>query len=114
LARNNAIPFTHPNQGRIKVNKEQVNEIEIALQTGAIKELTTMNENSVQIMLRLTNHIKGQDEIIDQWELQNETTIKALSETIEKLNKARNTAIRLEQECHSCADIVHHGNEEAY
>ena len=80
-----------------------------------------MNENSVQIMLRLTNHINDQDEIIAKWELQNQTTIEALAESIEELaesiellNKARNTAIRLEQECHSCTDTVHHGNEEAF
>ena len=96
------------------MNNESINEIEIALQTGAIKELTTMNENSVQIMLRLTNHINDQDEIIAKWELQNQTTIEALAQSIELLNKARNTAIRLEQECHSCTDTVHHGNEEAF
>jgi len=96
------------------VNNESINEIEIALQTGAIKELTRINENSVQIMLRLTNHINDQDEIIAKWELQNQTTIEALAQSIELLNKARNTAIRLEQECHSCTDTVHHGNEEAF
>ena len=96
------------------MNNESINEIEIALQTGAIKELTRMNENSVEIMLRLTNHINGQDEIIARWELQHQTTIEALAETIQKLNKARNTAIRLEQESHSCTDTVHHGNEEAF
>lgn len=96
------------------MNNESINEIEIALQTGAIKELTRINENSVQIMLRLTNHINDQDEIIAKWELQNQTTIEALAQSIELLNKARNTAIRLEQECHSCTDTVHHGNEEAF
>jgi chromosome segregation ATPase len=59
--------------------------------------------------------------IIDQYKNTVNMALQQRNEMIEVLktcederDRARATAVRLEQECHSCADTVHHGNEEVY
>jgi chromosome segregation ATPase len=107
-----AIPYHRPNQGRINVNN--LNEIEIALRDGMINELKETTEKSIDIIQRLADIIRRYESTIAEWENQNTLLVKLCKEIIEERDRARDTAVRLEQECHSCADTVHHGNEEVY
>ena len=75
-------------------------EIEISLRDGLIEELTEHLTKSVEIIQRLISVVNAYQETID--------------ECVGQRDRARNTAVRLEQECHSCADTVHHGNEKVY
>jgi hypothetical protein len=114
---------------------EHINEIEIALRDGLIDELSQATETSVTIIKRLANLITHYEEIIQSWEEQNKDLIitlsesvdqnkqsisqnkelnELLSEALEQRDRARAIAVKLEQECHSCNDTVHHGNEEVY
>lgn len=93
---------------------ENINEIEIALRDGLIDELTTATEKSTMLIERLIKTIKDYEKLINRWEAQNDDLIVALVRTTGERDRARETAVRLEQECHSCNDTVHHGNEEVY
>ena len=114
---------------------DNIKDIEIALRDGLIDELAQATESSVAIIKRLTNLITHYEEIIQSWEEQNKDLIitlaesvnqnkqsisqnkelnALLSEAIEQRDRARALAVKLEQECHSCMDTVHHGNEEVY
>ena len=93
---------------------ENIKDIEIALRDGLIDELSSTTETSISIIKRLSNVIKQYASITEQLEDQNQQLLHALAEAIEQRDRARNTAVRLEQECHSCMDTVHHGNEEVY
>jgi hypothetical protein len=91
-----------------------LNEIEIALRDGMINELKETTEKSIEIIQRLADIVKGYEATIAKWETQNMLLVKVAKEIIEERDRARATAVRLEQECHSCMDTVHHGNEEVY
>jgi len=93
---------------------ENIKEIEIALRDGLIEELAEATETSVNIITRLTTVIKHYEDMNEQWQKQNLELIEVLKECVEQRDRARDTAVRLEQECHSCADTVHHGNEVKY
>ena len=93
---------------------ENVKEIEIALRDGLIDELAEATKESALIIKRLATLISRYEAEIVGWESQNMEIIQALTECVEQRDRARATAVRLEQECHSCMDTVHHGNEEVY
>ena len=114
---------------------ENIKDIEIALRDGLIDELAEATETSLTIIKRLANLVTHYEEIIQSWEEQNKDLIitlsesvdqnkqsinqnkelnELLSEALEQRDRARDVAVRLEQECHSCMDTVHHGNEEVY
>jgi uncharacterized protein YukE len=93
---------------------ENIKDIEIALRDGLIEELAEATESSVTIIGRLTTLINHYQHIIEQWEQQNKDLVEVLGECVDQRDRARATAVRLEQECHSCMDTVHHGNEEVY
>ena len=91
-----------------------LNEIEIALRDGLIDELAQQTNKSVEIIQRLISVVNAYQETVDLALNQNQEIIKTLAECVEQRDRARATAVRLEQECHSCMDTVHHGNEEVY
>jgi len=93
---------------------ELTHEIETALKNGMIDELIETNLKSTNLLDRLTSHINEQDKLLAQWETLNKHLIKTVNKLIAERDAARETAVRLEQECHQCADTVHHGNEEQY
>ncbi len=93
---------------------DTTHEIEIALRDGLINELTDTTVTSIDIISRLTNVVKEQEQSIKLWEQQNKALLKLTQDAIDQRDKARAIAVRLEQECHSCNDTVHHGNEEQY
>ena len=93
---------------------ETTHEIEIALRDGLINELTDTTVTSIDIISRLTNVVKEQEASMKLWEQQNKALLQLTQDAIEQRDKARAIAVRLEQECHSCNDTVHHGNEEQY
>jgi len=93
---------------------DNIKDIEIALRDGLIDELAETTETSITIITRLTNLINHYQHMIESWEQQNKDLIEVLAECVEQRDRARDTAVRLEQECHSCMDTVHHGNEEVY
>jgi hypothetical protein len=93
---------------------ENIKDIEIALRDGLIEELAEATESSVTIIGRLTTLINHYQHMIEQWEAQNKDLIQVLAECVEQRDRARDLAIRLEAECHSCMDTVHHGNEDQY
>jgi hypothetical protein len=93
---------------------ETVKQIEIALRDGLIDELTEATVKSTELIARLTRMVKDQESSIIKWEEQNRALTQVCWDAIEQRDKARDIAVRLEQECHSCNDTVHHGNEEQY
>jgi uncharacterized protein YukE len=93
---------------------DNIKDIEIALRDGMIDELAHTTEQSVKIIERLASTIHRYQSMVEQWEQQNKDLVEVLAECIDQRDRARATAVRLEQECHSCMDTVHHGNEEAY
>ena len=93
---------------------EHIKDIEIALRDGLIDELSSTTETSINIIKRMSEVITHYQSMIEQWEDQNQQLLHALAEAIEQRDRARDTAVRLEQECHSCMDTVHHGNDEVY
>jgi hypothetical protein len=93
---------------------DTTHEIEIALRDGLINELTDTTVTSIDIISRLTNVVKEQEQSIKLWEQQNKALLQLTQDAIHQRDKARAIAVRLEQECHSCNDTVHHGNEEQY
>jgi chromosome segregation ATPase len=93
---------------------ENIKDIEIALRDGLIDELAHSTEKSIEIIQRLTTTIGHYQAMIESWEAQNKELIIVLAECVDQRDRARATAVRLEQECHSCNDTVHHGNEEVY
>jgi hypothetical protein len=93
---------------------DNIKDIEIALRDGLIEELAEATESSVTIIGRLTTLINHYQQMIESWEAQNKELIEVLAECVDQRDRARATAVRLEQECHSCMDTVHHGNEEVY
>jgi chromosome segregation ATPase len=93
---------------------DNIKDIEIALRDGLIEELAQATESSVTIIGRLTTLINHYQHMIEQWEQQNKDLVEVLAECVDQRDRARSLAVRLEQECHSCNDTVHHGNEEVY
>jgi hypothetical protein len=93
---------------------EITTQIEIALRDGLIDELTDTTVTSIDLIARLTNLVKSQEASIAKWEHQNRALLQLAQDAIEQRDTARKIAVRLEQECHSCIDTVHHGNEEQY
>ena len=93
---------------------DNIKDIEIALRDGLIEELAEATESSVTIIGRLTTLINHYQRMIEQWEAQNKDLILVLAECVEQRDKARDLVVRLEAECHSCMDTVHHGNEDQY
>jgi uncharacterized protein with PIN domain len=93
---------------------EIVKEVEIALRDGLIEELISTTETGVNIITRLTSLVTKQEESIMAWEIVASQLKNAVLEAAEQRDRARDLAVRLEQECHSCSDTVHHGNEEQY
>jgi hypothetical protein len=93
---------------------ENIKDIEIALRDGLIEELAEATESSVTIIGRLTTLINHYQHMIEQWEGQNKDLIQVLTECVEQRDRARDLVVRLEAECHSCMDTVHHGNEDQY
>lgn len=93
---------------------DNINEIEIALRDGMIDELAQSTEKSIEIIQRMTITIERYQSMVEQWEAQNKELILVLAECVEQRDRARDLATRLEQECHSCNDTVHHGNEDQY
>jgi hypothetical protein len=93
---------------------ETIKEIEIALRDGLINELTDTTVTSIDLISRLTNLVKQQEASLALWEQQNLALLQLAKDAIEQRDTARAVAVRLEQECHSCMDTVHHGNEEQY
>ena len=93
---------------------ETIKEIEIALRDGLIDELTDTTVTSIDIISRLTRLVTQQEASLALWEQQNLALLQLAKDAIEQRDRARAIAVRLEQECHSCNDIVHHGNEDQY
>lgn len=93
---------------------DNINEIEIALRDGMIDELAQSTEKSIEIIQRMTITIERYQSMVEQWEAQNKELIVVLAECVQQRDRARDLAARLEQECHSCNDTVHHGNDEQY
>jgi peptidoglycan hydrolase CwlO-like protein len=93
---------------------ELTNEIETALKNGMIDELIETNLKTTNLLDRLTSHINEQDKLLAQWETLNKHLIKTVNKLVSERDTARKVAVHLEQECHSCVDTVHHGNEEQY
>jgi hypothetical protein len=93
---------------------ETTSQIEIALRDGLIDELTDTTVTSIDLISRLTNLVKQQEESLGQWEQQNRALLQLAKDAVEQRNRAQALAIRLEAECHRCMDTVHHGNEEQY
>jgi ABC-type transporter Mla subunit MlaD len=100
---------------------ENTNEIELALRDGMIDELLETTQKSTALIARFANIVEEQDKQIQQWERLNKHLIKTVDKLINERNNliadldaARETAVRLEQECHACTDTVHHGNEDRY
>jgi hypothetical protein len=93
---------------------ENMKDIEIALRDGLIEELASTTETSITIIKRLTDIVNHYQEMIEQWESQNRNLVEVLAEAVDQRDRARAIAVKLEQECHSCNDTVHHGNEEVY
>lgn len=87
---------------------DNINEIEIALRDGLINELTQTTEKSIDIIQRLADIIKRYECTIAEWETQNTLLVKLCKEIIEERDRARDTAVRLEQECDSCTNKDHH------
>ena len=103
-----AIPYRHPNQGRIKVNNATEQTIEI------VNELLERTNKSTSIIHRLIALIDEYKNTVDIALQQRNEMIELLKTCEDERDRARATAVRLEQECHSCMDTVHHGNEEVY
>jgi hypothetical protein len=93
---------------------ETTTQIEIALRDGLIEELTESTTKSLEIIRRLTDLVRDQEESIMKWEQQNQALSKVCWDAVDQRDRARALAVRLEAECHSCMDTVHHGNEEQY
>jgi hypothetical protein len=93
---------------------DTTHEIEIALRDGLIDELTDTTVTSIDLIARLTDVVKSQEASIKLWEQQNKELLELAQITIYQRDQARDLAVRLEQECHSCNDTVHHGNEDKY
>jgi len=93
---------------------ETTSQIEIALRDGLIDELTESTTKSLEIIKRLTELVTQQEESIIKWEQQNQALTKVCWDAVEQRDRARALVVRLEAECHSCNDTVHHGNEEQY
>ena len=93
---------------------DNIKDIEIALRDGMIDELAQTTEKSVKIIERLADTITRYQSMVERWEIQNKELIEVLAECVEQRDRARDLAIRLEAECHSCMDTVHHGNEDQY
>jgi hypothetical protein len=93
---------------------ETTSQIEIALRDGLIDELTESTTKSLEIIRRLTDLVRDQEESIMKWEQQNQALSKVCWDAVEQRDRARALAVRLEAECHSCMDTVHHGNEDQY
>ncbi len=93
---------------------ETTTQIEIALRDGLIEELTESTTKSLEIIRRLTDLVRDQEESIIKWEQQNQALSKVCWDAVDQRDRARALVVRLEAECHSCMDTVHHGNEEQY
>ena len=93
---------------------ENIKDIEIALRDGLIEELASTTETSISIIKRLTDVINHYQQMITSWEQQNKDLVEVLTECVEQRDRARDLVVRLEAECHSCMDTVHHGNEDQY
>ena len=93
---------------------EITNEIEIALRDGLIDELTESTAKGLELISRLTKLVQQQEESISKWERLNLDLVAVAKQAVEERDRARDLAVRLEAECHSCMDTVHHGNEEQY
>ena len=100
---------------------ETIKEIEIALRDGLIDELVTTTENGIELIRRMSDVVAKQDIAIAGWEalaIQLRDVAVELNEmmhtALKERDHARWLAVRLEQECHSCSDTVHHGNEGQY
>ena len=91
---------------------ETIKDIEIALRDGLIDELTDTTVTSIDLISRLTNLVKQQEASLALWEQQNLALLQVAKDAVEQRDTARALAVRLEEECHSCMDTVHHGNEE--
>ena len=93
---------------------ETTSQIEIALRDGLIDELTDSTAKGLELISRLTQLVEQQEASIKNWELLNIELVAVSKDAIEQRDRAQALAIRLEAECHSCMDTVHHGNEEQY
>ena len=93
---------------------EITSQIEIALRDGLIDELTDTTVTSIDLISRLTKLVKQQEQSLAQWEQQNLALLQLAKDAVEQRDRARALAVRLEAECHSCMDTVHHGNEDQY
>lgn len=93
---------------------EITSQIEIALRDGLIEELVSTTETGVDMIRRLTELVQKQEDSIRRWEQLAKDLVEVGNQAVEERDAARALAVRLEQECHSCMDTVHHGNEEQY
>ena len=83
-----------------------LNEIEEKIEiANALIEQTT---KSVELINRLLAVIDQYKETTDNAIHQNKDIMESLQEAIEQRDRARATAVRLEQECHSCTNKDHH------
>tara|TARA_R110000822_G_scaffold199927_1_gene337582 strand:+ start:310 stop:708 length:399 start_codon:yes stop_codon:yes gene_type:complete len=99
-----AIPYHRPNQGRIKMNN--LNEIEEKIEiANALIEQTT---KSVELINRLLAVIDQYKNTVDMALEQRNEMIALLATCTDERDRARATAVRLEQECHSCTNKDHH------
>ena len=71
-------------------------------------ELIAQTTQSVEIIQRLISVVNQYQETIDKAFNQNKDMIETLAECVEQRDRARATAVRLEQECHSCTNKDHH------
>lgn len=89
-----------------------LNEIEEKIDI--VNQVIEQTKNSVEVIHRLLALIDRYKETMEKAIQQNTDLIELLETCKDERDRARATAVRLEQECHSCMDTVHHGNEQVY
>lgn len=89
-----------------------LNEIDEKLEIA--NELIQQTTKSIELINRLISVIDKYRDTLN-FAMNHNSDLLALVDTCkDERDRARATAVLLEQECHSCIDTVHHGNEEVY
>ena len=89
-----------------------LNEIEEKIEI--VNQVIEQTKNSVEVIYRLLALVDQYKETMEKAIKQNTDLIEMFENCRDERDRARATAVRLEQECHSCMDTVHHGNEDVY
>lgn len=89
---------------------DNINDIEIALRDGLIDELTDSTIKGLNLIARLTELVKQQEESINKWEQMSKDLLVVGKIAVSERDAARALAVRLEQECSACSNEEHHGS----